>query len=253
MLQIGSMLLNFPRWIFWSPSVHKHGGEGLWNLFGISESLWEAQWLPSSCWQCRLHCFELGCSPSLLVTLCRLAFDNIVRLPGVTPEGMGPREWVKKLLELEGPTFPVSMLSPTGQGQTFQGLICQPCERSQAPEGTKGGWSKPALLLVKCFLIWTQGVSISCVPQIMLSTCVECLGNAALAGLLLCPQLLCWWGFPFSQRAMNRARGGGGHCRWVWEASTGFGSPSGSGWCILPESPSWPWTRVHLHVITPPL
>lgn len=41
------------------------------------------------------------------------------------------------------------------------------------------------------------------------------LGNAALAGLLLWPQLLCGWGFPssHSQGATNRAWGGGGPWR----------------------------------------
>lgn len=61
----------------------------------------------------------------MLVLLCCLASDDIVRLPGVTPEGMGLREWVKKLSGQEKPS--VSALTHSSRtdppGTHLSGLL----------------------------------------------------------------------------------------------------------------------------------
>lgn len=64
-------------------------------------------------------------------------------------------------------------------------------------EVTKGEWSKGSLLLVKCFLCWSQDISMPCVPQIMLSTCMGLPGKCLFLQHF-CLQLFCWWGSSYS-------------------------------------------------------
>jgi hypothetical protein len=103
------------------------------------------------------------------------------------------RECTKKSLGLEKP-----MVHPWLKYKLCRDSFVIPINTVKVLEGA-GRMEEMKILLAECFLHWSWGRNISCVPQIMFSTWMECVGNATLAfPQPLCLQLFSWWASSYS-------------------------------------------------------